>query len=191
MTTGVIRALFVGETENDSDKVVKSLIFSFVNYTIYAGFLGLWAFFFSRGQNNFNIVEMAPKTPGALVGFSLIALSTGLIMAFYKTNNGHKLLYKPKITKRTPRQNVWRDFFSDHAKTYVIVTFEDGRRLYGWPYAYSDNSAEPSLFLTKAEWLVTDETGEQKRFATGVGGILITQTMKIASIEVMGTDDAE
>jgi hypothetical protein len=35
VTAGVIRALFVGETENDFDKVVRSLIYSFIDYTLY------------------------------------------------------------------------------------------------------------------------------------------------------------
>ncbi len=134
---------------------------------------------------------MAPKTSSGLIALSLIAISTGFAVAFYQTNNGHKWLYKWKITRRSTRQNVWHDFFIDHAKTYVIVTLEDGRRLYGWPYAYSDNSSEPSLFLTQAEWLIADGEGEQKRVPVSDGGILITQTMRIASIEVMGTSDAQ
>lgn len=190
VTTGIVRALFVGELQSEFDKVVNSLIFSFINYTIYSGVLWIWSLFTGRGVTP-TILEMAPKTPSDLITLSLIAVATGFAVAFYQTNNGHKWLYKWKITRRSTRHNVWHDFFIDHAKTYVIVTFEDGRRLYGWPYGYSDNPSEPSLFLTKAEWLIVDEDGEQKRSPISDGGILITQTMKIASIEVMGTSDTE
>lgn len=188
VTTGIARALFVSETESEFDKVVKSLIFSFINYTIYAGVLGIWSLFTGRGAAP-TILEMAPKTPAGLIVLSLIAVATGFCVAYYQTNNGHKWLYQWKITRRSTRHNVWHDFFIDHAQTYVIVTLEDGRRLYGWPYAYSDSASEPSLFLTQAEWLV-EEDGKQKRTPVGGGGILLTQIMKIASIEVMGTGDA-
>ncbi len=50
VTTGIVRALFVGETESDFDKVVKSLIFSFLNYTIYAGVLWFWSLFSGHGR---------------------------------------------------------------------------------------------------------------------------------------------
>lgn len=190
VTTGIVRALFVGAKESEFDKVVGSLIFSFINYTIYAGVLWIWSFFAGRGTTP-DIMEMAPKTPLGLIVLSSIAVVTGFAAAFYQTNNGHKWFYKWKITNRSTRQNVWHDFFIDHAKTNIIVNLEDGRRLYGWPQAYSDNPTDASLFLTNADWLVVDEAGEQKSVPVGNGGILITNMMKIASIEVMGTQDAE
>jgi hypothetical protein len=189
VTTGIARALFVGEVENDFDKVVKSLIFSFVNYTIYAGVLWIWSLLSRTNTTSPTLLEMAPKTPGTLIVLSLIAVATGLVVAFYQTNNGHRTLYRFKITQRSTRQNVWHDFFLDHAKTYIIVNLEDGRRIYGWPYSYSDNPTEPSLFLTKAEWLSVDDEGQEKRISVADGGILLTSVLKIASIEVVGTQD--
>ncbi len=189
VTTGIVRALFVGASENDFDKVVKSLIFSFVNYTIYAGVLWFWSWFTRTSAAPPTLLEMAPKTPGGLIVLSLIAVAVGLIVAYYQTNNGHRALYRLKITQRSTRQNVWHDFFLDQAKTYVIVNLEDGRRIYGWPYSYSDQPAEPSLFLTRAEWLTTDEDGTEKRIPVADGGILLTAALKIASIEVVGTQD--
>lgn len=106
VTTGVIRALFVGETENDFDKVIRSLIYALINYSIYAALLGTW-FFFKYNSGGAvpiysSLQELAPKAPLQLVWLVLISIVVGCIVAFYKNNDGHGfLLRRMRITYRS------------------------------------------------------------------------------------------
>lgn len=190
VTTGVIRALFVGETENDFDKVVKSLIYALINYAIYAALLGIWFFFkFHSGGAvpiSSNLQDLAPKSPLQLVWLVLISVAVGCIVARYKNNDGHGFLLRPlRITFRSARPSIWHDSFVEGTKYHVIVTLEDERRIIGWPVRYSDDVANPSVFLVDAAWL--DEQGQET--AVGNEGILILAPMKIASVEFLRSEE--
>ena len=89
-----------------------------------------------------------------------------------------KLLRKFKVTDRTSRANLWFDVFTD-IKSYVIINFEDGRRLFGWPEYFSDDPNDKSLFLCQASWI----DGEGKLIDLDNRGILITPNEKIDTIE--------
>jgi len=83
-----------------------------------------------------------------------------------------------KVTDRTSRTNVWFDVFTD-IKSYVIINFEDGRRLYGWPESFSDAPEDKSLFLCHAAWIGHDG----KLIKLDNRGILITPNERIDTIE--------
>ena len=89
-----------------------------------------------------------------------------------------KFFRRLKVTDRTSRTNVWFDVFTD-IKSYIIVNFEDGRRLYGWPKYFSDDPNDKSLFLCHAAWIKDD--GELIKLDNR--GILITPNEKIDTIE--------
>ena len=75
---------------------------------------------------------------------------------------------------------VWFDIFTDK-KTYIIINFENGRRLYGWPEYYSDNPEDKSPFLCQAAWI----DKEEKHIELDNKGILITPNEKIDTIEFL------
>lgn len=185
VTAGVIRALFVGEMESDFDKVVRSLIYSFIDYVIYA--LLIWTI---RSRSiakppHINLPPALPSHPLDLLGLGAVAIAVGLFIAWYKTNDGHRwILRRLRITQRTTRVNVWHDVFHDIRDAWVIVNFADGRRLFGWPTYYNDDAFQPYLFLAHAEWLY-EVDGEIKRLPAGEQGILLLPEMKIASIEFL------
>jgi hypothetical protein len=94
-----------------------------------------------------------------------------------------KLARALRISKKTARSSVWFDVFSDK-KTAIIINFENGRRIYGWPLYYSDNPEKPYIFLSKPAWI---KKGKEKDefIHLDIEGILITPEQKIESIEFL------
>lgn len=71
-------------------------------------------------------------------------------------------------------------------KRHVIIDFENGRRIYGWPKYYSNTPENPYIFLHKPAWIEVDEESKENRFIDlDVEGILITPEQKIESIEFL------
>lgn len=191
VTAGVIRALHVGSTESDFDKVVKSLIYTFVDYAAYAPLMWVKDQFLDHRNAallSLNLETLPPKQPLDVLVLLCVAVLVGIVVSFYLTNDGHKWILRPLgATRRTTSQNVWHDVFREVKQLYVIVNFEDGRRLFGWPFHYSDDSAQPYLFVTKAEWLSVDASGAEVRTPTGDEGIMILPSMKVTSIEFLSS----
>ena len=113
-----------------------------------------------------------------LFGISLII---PMILGILITNDLHmKVARKFRISRKTARSSVWFDVFYD-IRGYVIINFENGRRIYGWPMYYSNEPKEPYIFLYDPAWIVNNQYME-----LNVEGILITPEQKIESIEFLG-----
>jgi len=160
-------------------RLVTALIFSFIIYTIYA-------YLFNELP-----VLMVEKTVGDEKQYGINFISSSvlilLLISFLisitisvsvKYDLHMKLLRRVKITDRTSRSNLWFDIFTD-IKSYVIINFEDGRRLFGWPEYFSDDPEDKSLFLCQASWI--DDDGSLIDLDNR--GILITPNEKIDTIE--------
>lgn len=160
-------------------KIVNALIFSLLIYAIYAVIYQSPPVSLVKetvGQQIQYSFNFQKKSIGLLVLISL--LIPVLISYFIKYDLHMWVLRKLKVTDRTSRTNVWFDIFTDK-KTYIIINFEDGRRLYGWPEYYSDNPENKSLFLCQAAWI----TKEGKYIDLNNEGILITPNERIDTIE--------
>ena len=170
--------IVVRKEKNDFSKVVEALIFSLVIYTIYAIVFKETPVIIEEKSIIFNWES--------LLFLSIFSVLLPLVLGANITND---LLMKVvrflRITKNTSRSSVWLDAFYD-IKRHVILNFENGRRIYGWPMYYSKEPDNPYIFLYKPAWVVEAEgTKEQKFIELDLEGILITPEQKIESIEFL------
>jgi len=90
-----------------------------------------------------------------------------------------KLARNLRITMKTARASVWLDVFSDLDK-HIIINFENGQRIYGWPMYHSSKPENPHIYLFNPAWIQEDEFVD-----LNIEGILITPKQKIDSIEFL------
>jgi len=166
--------------QKEFGKIVEALIFSLLVYTIYS---------LVTKNSPIEIVKIGESFTysynyKSFLLLILICVSIPLIFCFFITNDLHmKLARALRISKKTARSSVWFDVFSDK-KTAIIINFENGRRIYGWPLYYSDNPEKPYIFLSKPAWI---KKGKEKDefIHLDIEGILITPEQKIESIEFL------
>jgi len=182
----VVQWLCVRTKQSDLDKIVESLIYSFVVYLSFVAFFGrtLPVHLLTK-QNGATIqydVEVQPKPLGELAAISIaIALSVGGIV----TNDlSGRLFRKLRLTQRTTRSSVWSDAFHDTGGQ-IQVELGDGRRVIGWLRYYSDQPKDASLFLEKAAWVLDNCS----LVPINGPGILITAELGIKWVEFLDWEE--
>lgn len=181
--SGIILDTFiVREKEKEFEKIIVALIFSMLIYTIYS---------FISGKSPVELIQDQQSTKLFYDGKSffwliVLCISIPVILSFLFTNDWHmKLARWLRITRRTARKSVWFDVFCDK-QVHIIVNFDNGRRIYGWPMYYSDDPDSPYIFLHKPAWIEEDENGKGSKWIDiDIEGILITPEQKIESIEFL------
>lgn len=171
--------LIPARKRDDLQKVASALIFSLAIYFIHS-------LIFDRspmgviektfGEAKSYEVVVPPLSIAVTLGAAL--LFPVILAALLKYDLHMKLFRMLKVTNRTSRSNVWFDVFTD-IKSYVILNFEDGRRIFGWPQYYSDDPDDKTLFLCHAAWI---EDGGELVWLDNKG-ILITPNQKVETIE--------
>jgi hypothetical protein len=108
----------------------------------------------------------------SLIGAIIIALFFGLVFSYFANNDKlHKRLRSNNITHKTSLPSQWSDVFRNPTfTTFVVLHFNDERRLYGWPSQWPSTSTEGHFVITDPSWLV--ENGEEKPII-GVKNILV------------------
>ena len=147
------------------ERVVQALIFTFAVHTLLP---------FSRELILFlgkNVCELRPWDDAAVNLTKIaLALSLGFLLAWYTNTDGiHKRLRDIGITTRTSYPSEWFGVFSN-VVTFVVLHFNDGRRLYGWPKEWPNESDKGHFFIMQACWI--GENGEQIELEE-VHGLLI------------------
>jgi len=123
-----------------------------------------------------------------LLGIILISIILGVLVAAYRQFDGHRLFRKCALTDRTARADTWNDVFTDKRQCDILVTFQDGLSLYGYPEYYSDDPRDGRLFLQQAKWISTDENGNQIEQEVPDPGVLVMPVNKIAFIQFIERD---
>ncbi len=174
VSSAVLNAIVVRPTKDRVASIVEALVFSFLIYGALSPF----------GKSPVDLevantgIYRPTVTPELLPGAIVLAVALALVLGMSITNDYHmKLLRKVGITASTARTNTWLDIFLDQRR-YVMVTFTDGRRLFGWPEYYSNDTTEGLLYVSRAAWIGDD--GEYTDL--GVHGILLTNKNGIESI---------
>lgn len=186
----IISALTVRKEKTELDKVVEALVYSFVLWVI-------WGAFILKHPLAVEVERVSEKSSRYYFSVSsiemlwllLMAILLGLLLSTVYTHDiPTEILRWLKLTRATTRASVWDDVFSD-VQRYVIVEFNDGRRVMGWPSYISNTPDENSLFLEDASW-VMDDGSEQTIKGPGM---LITKNMPIQNIVFLdaGTDRKE
>jgi len=177
----LIDLLIAREKKSAFDKIIESLILSFLIYLVAA--------FFSK---KFPVsLEVVADNQGSKfyslhydnTSFLIVAVISLVIALIISVAYNHDwvmgILRKLKITKRTSRISVWNDVFIDKDK-HIIINFSNGRRIYGWPEYFSEDPEKPFIYLHDPSWIDND-----KFVDLGIDGMLITNKQDIESIEFL------
>lgn len=149
----ILDMLTPASKRDDTQKIFNALILSLIIYGIYSlKFADYPLTMIEKTIGDAKHIELK-IVHGPILWLLGIALALSLIIAFSQKRDLHmKVFRKLKVTDRTSRRNVWYDAFTD-VKSYVIVNFEDGRRILGWPEYYSDDPDDQTIFLCHAAWI--------------------------------------
>ncbi|PPK77731.1 hypothetical protein B0F87_101109 [Methylobacter tundripaludum] len=132
-------------------------------------------------QASINIVEFILKWIGSywsvanwgesssLIWSIIIALFFGFIFSYFANNDKlHKYLRGRNITHQTSYPSEWFGVFLD--STFVVLHFNDERRLYGWPIEWPSEPSKGYFVIADPSWLL--DNGKEQRI-TGVKNMLI------------------
>jgi uncharacterized membrane protein YozB (DUF420 family) len=177
ISSTVLNALVVRKKEQkELERVIEALIFTMFIYTFYSICYRGSPVVLDQTANT--ITYSYNAVPFLWLVSSSIVIP--VVLSFLITNDWHmKLARALRISRRTARSSVWFDVFYD-LKKHIVIDFENGRRIYGWPMYYSDNPGEPYIFLYRPRWIKED-----KFIDTGLFGMLITPEQKIEAIEFL------
>lgn len=173
----VLDAVVVRKKKELPSRIIEALVLSFVIYVCSTLFLrrDVQTLTFSSAGIEYSGTDLAVTLAFAL----LVPLFVGSSV----TNDWHMgLLRFLGVTDRTSRDAVWLDVFTSQ-KSYVIVNFTDGKRLWGWPQYYSDDAEQGCLYLHDPAWVQEDGT-----YLDLERGIFIVKPEIIETIEFTNTD---
>ena len=106
----------------------------------------------------------------SVVASIIIAILFGVVFSYFANNDKiHKFLRDKGITRKTSYPSEWFGSFLNNV-TFVVLHFEDERRLYGWPIEWPSEPINGHFVLADPSWIKED--GSEKRI-TGVNNILI------------------
>ncbi len=105
----------------------------------------------------------------SLIVSILIAIAFGVAFSHFANNDKiHKYLRDKGVTRETSFPSEWFGTFLNNV-TFVVIHFEDERRLYGWPIEWPSESTQGHFVIADPSWLTED--GEKR--ITGVSNILV------------------
>jgi hypothetical protein len=111
----------------------------------------------------------------------------GVLLAYYiNTDSLHKWLRQIGFTTRTSFPSEWVGVFSEHI-AYIVLHFNDGRRLYGWPKEWPTQYDKGHFYIMQPVWLREDGSTIDLE---NVDGILVNVT-DIKWVEFMSNADGE
>jgi hypothetical protein len=123
------------------------------------------------------------KWPGSLIptpepiGIMLCSITVGLAVSWGVSSDWvFKILRWTQITRRPSTDSIWQasiDYGHRKYGGFAIVTFDDGRRLYGRIRAVSSDQESGHIFLTSARWIhhKTDDPIEPGAFLVSLNKV--------------------
>jgi len=168
-----VQLLVTRRAQSDFERVVESLLYSFVIYVLYS--------VIRQGRLPFHLVQDPQGKSDTILwdvsGLTLLAAVTflfSLLVTFYYKRDGNLIfrlfdLTNPKVikrlgwlklTERTTRNSIWNDIFESEYETgsFVQVELSDDRSLLGVLLYYSDSAEDCSIYLSSASWVSADGT---------------------------------
>ncbi|MBN2240523.1 MAG: hypothetical protein JW712_12185 [Dehalococcoidales bacterium] len=183
----ILNVVTVRKDKNDLGKVIEALIFSVIIYIIYSSVYS---------KNPITLVVVSASEKGLTSTYTIqpegigllillgISIVIPILLGLLITNDLLMgILRWLRVTGKTGQQSVWLDLFLNNKKS-IVVNFEDGRRILGFPQYYSDDPADPYLYLYNPSWIVYNENQNIDEIIeiSEMEGILITPQEKIESI---------
>ena len=157
------------------ERVVQALIFTvFIQAIIYL-IKGL-LIYFSR------FISFGSWTEGSQLIWSVCcAALLGLFISYFANNDKfHAVFRRMGITRETSYASEWFSAFLKNV-TYVVLHFEDERRLYGWPLEWPSEPNKGHFLITDASWL--DPEGKEVP-TTGIE-VMLVDARQVKWVEFM------
>ena len=102
-----------------------------------------------------------------------IAIMFGVVFSYFANNDKiHKYLRDKGITRETSYPSEWFGSFLNNV-TFVVIHFNDERRLYGWPIEWPSEPTNGHFVIADPSWLEEGEKGVKEKRITGVSHILV------------------
>jgi len=117
---------------------------------------------------------------------SLLSIAIAVVLAWLN-NSGTTFaaLHFLGITNKTSSVDVWADTLGRFRGYWVVIRFQDGRSLTGWP-RYDSQFGDPrEIFLADATWSETDEDGTVAKADVAGPGVYIADFSSVVAIEVL------
>lgn len=171
----ITQQLAARRVQTEAEKVIEAVILSFVLYLITLPFFGYTLPLSWQGGPDGSYRVTANFAH--LLTLLIVSIALGIFYAASINRDWMmSLLRKAGITERTARTAIWNDAFQELGG-FVQVGFKDGTQLLGWVRYYSDDAADPSLFLEQAAWV----DGDREVPIEGPG-ILVTKESGIETV---------
>jgi len=177
----ILGVFIVTDEKKEFEKIIEAIVFSLIIYTIYSIIPGKSPIALNQDKETITYLYNGIS----FLKLLLLSLFIPILMGWCVTNDCHmKFARFLRISRKTSRNSVWFDVFCDK-KAHIIINFEDGRRIYGWPQYYSNTPKEPYIFLYNPAWILTDKNEQSVFEDINIDGILISPNQKIESIEFL------
>jgi phosphate/sulfate permease len=156
--TSLIFASFTSfPKKSEFELVIMALIYTVIINSV-VEILGMA--FIAVGKTSFSIAEWTSTVK--VLWSVFLALLLGFLLAYlYNNDLLHKLMRKLKITNQTSYPTEWYGAFSE-TKSYIVLHFDDGRRIMGWPLEWPTSPKKGHFILENATWLNETEDNENK-----------------------------
>lgn len=145
------------------ERVIQALIFTLIIQSV--------VFVEKNAALRFNsIISLGNWTERSeLLCSTSTAFFLGAVFAYFANNDKfHRLARNIGLTRETSYPSEWFGAFLKNI-TYVVLHFEDERRLYGWPIEWPSEPDKGHFVLVQASWLNDD----REVTITGVSSIMV------------------
>lgn len=163
---------------NEFGQVVQALMFTILSQAV------AWAAHLCIG-----LVWSSFAAPeGWELFLPVMAAAAIALIAAYCSNHDtvHQFLRLLRVTRERSYPSQWYSAFAENDDCYVVLHFQDGRRLYGWPREWPSHRSVGHFIVAEGEWLVEDERFPVK----GVSAMLIPAD-DVKMVEFVRTYTAE
>lgn len=144
------------------ERIVQAMIFTLFTQTI----VNIVEFILKYIGRHWAIAKWSDSS--SLIWSIIIALLIGLVFSYFANNDKlHKFFRSIKITHQGSFPSEWFKAFL--VPTYVVLHFNDERRLYGWPIEWPSEPTKGHFVIADPSWL---DNGEERRII-GVKNILV------------------
>jgi hypothetical protein len=187
VTLKVREALTVVAKLSDLSRAVDALLFSLYNYAVYftlarlfglkqVAFLGVKA-----DERGADLQLVAPNLAAIFLMIGVAVVMGVFIGVGTERDWFHRLKRGLRLTNRQARIDLWAEAFYQSRGRWVLVHLEDGRKIIGWPYLYSDEPDRRQLCLKDAR--VREADGGE--YDVAGPWILLTEASKVKLIEFL------
>jgi Family of unknown function (DUF6338) len=170
--------LTVNPKQNEFDKIVEALLYSFFIYLIFTVIFHAFPISLTAEQAGETVHYSIEASPLRLALLPVIALALSVLVSFAANNDYFGRLFRLlRVSRRTWRSSTWGDVFHNFGGV-VQVELSDGRCVMGWLKYFSDRPEDRSVFLERAAWVTAGGDLEEIKGA----GIFLTQKSGIRSV---------